>query len=203
MRKIKKSRKFTLVYLALIISLAFIGLGYGIWGGDLNIRTSLMTGNIDPQISVSGFSKLKVHLSDDKQNISIYGEIFPYEYDEGLVSILDKGSIPVKLESFDPINSSEIVEIQSENRQSSRMVTRGEGQVIEDFYINILPLYGDEDMLYQDHSRRSTYNGEVHPILEEISQLESQIQDLKNEIEKLNIRQDHRFRYELKFVQAI
>lgn len=205
----RRGRQFSsmsAIYLAAIVSLSLVGVGYGHWSNGLNLDINLTTGNIDPQAHVADYSSLSISSSEDGRTIEISGDMYPGTYEDLGIKILDKGSIPVILEDISTSNSSEIVDFNHQSRMRSGLFSLSEDEVVEEFRLSIAPATVD----YNDNILMESYSYTIEESLEEddeiqrkINAIYEEIKQLENEIDRLNVIENHNFEYELLFIQGI
>ena len=123
---------------------------------------------------------------------------------EEAIKIIDKGSVPVKLEEISTISSSAIVDLNRQSKMGYGLSSLSEEDVVEEFQLSIAPVsYHIEDTI-------QSYTFTVEESLEEEDEIQSkinaiyeEIKQLENELSRLNVIEHHDFLYKLLFIQGI
>ncbi|NLK44002.1 MAG: hypothetical protein GX300_06390 [Tissierellia bacterium] len=207
MNKRRRGRKLSSVpyiCVASIVSLSLLGVGYGYWNSGLDVDVSITTGNIDPQAYIEDYSSLYITSSEDGRTIEISGDMYQGTYEKLGIKIIDKGSVPVKLEEISTISSSAIVDLNRQSKMGYGLSSLSEEDVVEEFQLSIAPVsYHIEDTI-------QSYTFTVEESLEEEDEIQSkinaiyeEIKQLENELSRLNVIEHHDFLYKLLFIQGI
>lgn len=182
--------------------MSLMGVGYASWNKGMVINMQIQTGYIEPSFFIEdnllSFSngQLELYLSEDGNVLYVDGEIYSNFNHDIPIEIVDKGSIPSAFkESADEYDEG-ISELKDD---SDCYIYRnygvlGKEDVIKSFQLNIGEYEGNtDDKGDEDYT---IYN-------ENMSNLELQIEDLKDEINSYNTEKTYNFEYELNFEQDI
>lgn len=100
MRKSRKRRKSNFksaVFIALIIALSSIGIGYGYWNGGVNTDISISTGELETFFSGSSYSSLGVGTSGDGKTLIITGQVEAGYGEDIILTVVNKGTVPARI----------------------------------------------------------------------------------------------------------
>lgn len=191
-----KKRKFMIgkkiIFISFIFSMSIMGVGYATWNDDTTINLSYKTGFIDPVFIIESEKplqtfkngRLELTPSKDGNTLIIKGEVYP-DFDENvLINIVDNGTIPTVFN-----------ELSQENGNVSELnINKNINKNTESFTLNISP-NNDEELiqLYESYSISS----------DEVSNLEKEIEILKERINIYSKERKYEFEYKLSFDQGV
>lgn len=189
-RKLMISKK--IIFISFIFSMSIMGVGYATWNDDTTIKLSYKTGFIDPVFIIENEKplqtfkngKLELTPSKDGNTLIIKGEVYP-DFDENvLINIVDNGTIPTVFN-----------ELSQENGNVSELnINKNINKNTESFTLNISPNNDEELMqLYESYSISS----------DEVSNLEKEIEILKERINIYSKERKYEFEYKLSFDQGV
>lgn len=203
-RKVKyKSNK--IIFMSLIISMSFIGVGYASWNDTATICMTIKTGCIKPTFcfddiypDVEG-GNIKLIPSKDGYTLKVEGEVYPNFNDDINIKIKEEGSIP---SVFKKLDKDENENTNLFNNKTSKLRSNNintEESLIESFKIEIKHDYSDEDKFLKMNAMNFEQE-EIDSILsidQEISKLQEKIDQYKN------LEDNIKFNYKLYFEQGI
>lgn len=198
----------SIVCIVAIVGLSAMGIGYGYWTDSLNIGVSVTTGNTGITAVVEGYSEgLNSEVSEDGRKLYIYGNVIANYNDSLTVKVIDNGSIPsIFSGKINEYVDNEIAEIKEQNYSRYSRYSLAEDDVIKTFEINISPSDGNTMNQGFYSISQMEINGiqdEVSDIQLRINSIEEEINGIQKEIERLNVTENHEFKYELQFEQGI
>lgn len=191
-----KKKKFMIgkkiIFISFIFSMSIMGVGYATWNDDTTIKLSYKTGFIDPVFIIESEKplqtfkngRLELTPSKDGNTLIIKGEVYP-DFDENvLINIVDNGTIPTVFN-----------ELSQENGNVSELnINKNINKNTESFTLNISPNSDEELMqLYETYSISS----------DEVSNLEKEIEILKERINIYSKERKYEFEYKLSFDQGV
>lgn len=199
--------RMSIIYMASIVSLSLMGIGYGYWNNELNLGVSITTGKINPQVRVNNYDNgsLDFILSEDDRVVYITGQIYWNSSEDISIKIIDNGSIPVILEDISVVSTSEIVDLNKQSRPRYGLSSFTNDDVLEIFELSITPTIDDNEYIMMQRSIFSIQESlqEDDKIQSKINAIQQEINEIQNEIDRLNIIEHHKFRYDLRFMQGI
>ena len=191
-----KKKKFMIgkkiIFISFIFSMSIMGVGYATWNDDTTIKLSYKTGFIDPVFIIESEKplqtfkngRLELTPSKDGNTLIIKGEVYP-DFDENvLINIVDNGTIPTVFN-----------ELSQENGNVSELnINKNINKNTESFTLNISPNSDEELMqLYETYSISS----------DEVSNLEKEIEILKERINIYSKERKYEFEHKLSFDQGV
>lgn len=207
-RKGRRISSMTVIYIATIVSLSIMGIGYGLWSDELQVNVSITTGNIgiDAQVYNNGYGNLSIDVSDDKPSIYISGEIYRDFEEDITINIVDDGTVPFVLENISAVSTSEIEDLSRQERARYGLSSFIRNDVVETLQLSISAVEEDseeESMMMQDYTLDKETYEEVDELQRKINTIQQEIDDIQREIDRLNIVEQYHFEYVLQFVQGI
>lgn len=197
----KKRRlvKTKVIFIATILSMSILGVGYSSWEDNNNIRLSIKTGFINPVFYVEnekisfGDEKLVLIPSDDGRTLYVEGNVYPSFNNDVSIKIIDEGSIPSVFNNLyeDSDNIATLTGLSNSKQKRSSLKIKND--YIEFFEINISP---DCDNNVQSSNTKTVFN-------DSISELENEIETLKDKIRLYDREENYEFEYILSFEQGI
>lgn len=195
----------SIIYITMIVALSAMGVGYAAWSDGLSMNVGITTGFIDPQIYLenSGNGGLDYELLNDNMTLYISGQVSQNIKDVVSIEIKDTGSIPTILNSVDELNTTDIVNLQEQNKSGyNRLYSMNKDQV-ENFELSINTKQINDDNTTEE---RSVYyiQAETDDIQSKIDKIQQEIHDIQDEIHRLSeLKENHNFKYNLKFQQGL
>lgn len=197
----KKRRlvKTKVIFIATIVSMSILGVGYSSWEDNNNIRMSIKTGFINPVFYVEnekisfGDEKLVLIPSDDCRTLYVEGNVYPSFNNDISIKIIDEGSIPSVFNNLYEDSNNIATLTGLSNSKQKRSSLNIEKDYIEFFEINISP---DYDNNVQLSNTKTIFN-------DSISELENEIEILKDKIRLYDREENYEFEYILSFEQGI
>jgi hypothetical protein len=197
----KKRRliKTKVIFLATILSMSILGVGYSSWEENNNIRLSVKTGFINPVFYVDdekisfGDEKLVLIPSDDGRTLYVEGEVYPSFNNDISIKIIDEGSIPSVFNNLYENNDNIATLTGLSNSKQQRSSLNIKNDYIESFEININP---NCDNKIQSSEANTISKGSI-------SELENEIEMLKEKIRLYDREENYDFEYVLSFEQGI
>lgn len=198
----KTSGKKTIIFITIILFMSLMGVGYASWNKEMIINTQIQTGYIKPSFFLEDSllncsnGQLELYLSEDGDILYVEGEIHPNFNRDIPIEIVDEGSIPSVLKELAGEYGGGISNLKDD---SDIYAYRNYGfsrkeNIIKSFKLNI------EEYENNAHSEG---NRGYYIYNEDISDLELQIEGLKDEINLYDIERTYNFEYELNFEQDI
>lgn len=198
----KTSGKKTIMFITMILFMGLMGVGYASWNGGMVIKTQIQTGHIKPSFllkdGVLNYSngQLELYLSEDGNILYVEGEVSPDFNRDIPIEIVDKGSIPSVFKGLADEYDGGVSNLRdgSDAYAYKNYGFSGKENIIKSVKLNI----GEyEDDTYSGRNRGyAIYN-------EEVPDFESQIGDLRDEINLYDTERTYNFEYELNFEQDI
>ncbi|MDF2884120.1 MAG: hypothetical protein K0R54_4686 [Clostridiaceae bacterium] len=197
----KKRRliKTKVIFLATILSMSILGVGYSSWEENNNIRLSVKTGFINPVFYVDdekisfGDEKLVLIPSDDGRTLYVEGEVYPSFNNDISIKIIDEGSIPSVFNNLYENNDNIATLTGLSNSKQQRSSLNIKNDYIESFEININP---NCDNKIQSSEANTISKGSI-------TELENEIEMLKEKIRLYDREENYDFEYVLSFEQGI
>jgi len=197
----KKRRlvKTKVIFLVTILSMSILGVGYSSWEDNNNIRLSVKTGFINPVFYVEnekisyGDEKLVLTPSDDGRTLYVEGEVYPSFNNDISIKIIDEGTIPSVFNNLYENNDNIATLTGLSNSKQQRSSLNIKNDYIESFEINISP---DCDNKVQSSEVNTNSKGNI-------SDLENEIEILKEKIRLYDKEENYEFEYILSFEQGL
>lgn len=197
----------SVIYITAIVSLSMMGVGYGYWSDSLSLGVSVSTGDTKVRTDVeNNHDCLNLTLLEDGSTLHLTGTVFQGSYSNIPIKFLDEGSVPLRLDSIDVVNTSEIVDLDRQDGSRYILSSFIEENELETFQLSIAPVMDyNESLIMQsfttfsiqeDFQEDDEIQGKINAIYEEIN-------DIQNEIDRLNIIETHSFEYDIQFIQGI
>jgi len=92
-RKKKKSYFKSTIFIVAIITLSFIGVGYGAWNEGLETNVSIKTGELNFVVESIHSDSLNVEISNDGKTINISGEVVAGSGETVSITVRNNGTV--------------------------------------------------------------------------------------------------------------
>lgn len=177
----------SIIYIAAIVSLNFMGICYGAWNDNLNLNFSMSTGSFKPEFFLDNYKivrddgELTLTLSDDNSTLNIEGWCYPSFEDSVSIGIINNGSIPIKQVIFDGNDKDVAIDEEVIDTDLLNLPSRIEVNGSETFVIDIQA----DDYIIAESLLGQQENYDITELIEKLEQIE-----------------DHTFVYELQFEQG-